>query len=582
MPLISTALWSVLVLGIILAIVSFVRHLIAADGYFDDLEENPLDWRVIWTTIAVILAGLAWFGRYSILYSESGVVYGAGYIDVHIWKVFWPVFAVVLLITGVYCLLSKKGGEFLGPGLKVFKQPVLIGAVIVVALIVASMSGFVMWKTNVEMNELNKELPYITDHIEFTRYGFDINDMYEEAYPGIASLNASILEFEAVNNIRIVDYRAVKETLKKNQEIRTYYEFFDIDIDRYCLSGNKTQVLVVPREMNLRELPEKAQTWVNRKLIYTHGYGAVMCPVNQVTKIGEPELLVKDIPSRSMIPGFNITQPRIYYGEGMDMSDYIITNTMQEEFDYPATSEKGDQESNVYCQYSGSGGVVLDTSFKKIIAAMNCDFLNIMLSDDITKDSRLHIYRNTIGRVYWICPYLYWDNDILFLFDDKGKGEWMVMGMPVSNKLPYSMPIDIDNVITINYARDSVKAVVSPLNGDIDFYVTDWDPMMRTYANIYPGIFRDISEMPEGIKAHLKVSEQLYDCRVETANTYHMGPDEFYYKEDVWTVADEIYRGKQRKVESYNVLLPLSGEEEVQFVLQSPQTPRNKKILIAW
>lgn len=567
LPLINKVLWSALILGLLLMVVSLVEYLVVTDTLEEKLPKIPFSWRAIWAGIAVIVAGLAWFGQYSILYGSHKVLYGAGYTDVLVWKWFWSVLAVGLIIAAIFCLVAKEDRDILRAG----KQPLFIVGVILALFLIFGITGAVVWVTVVEPNEFIKESPYIQNNIFFSVYGFSVDDISEQEYLGTASLNLSVLESPAVRDIRILDYRAVGRTLEKTQEMRTYYSFSDIDIDRYQIEGQKVQVLFAPREMNIEELPREARTWVNEKLIYTHGYAGVITPVNRVTRTGMPILLVQNIPPQSTISELKISQPQIYYGELTN--HYVITNTRQPEFDYPLGDE------NVFSYYGGTGGIVLDSGLKRTVAALNFDFLKILLSDDIQLESRLHLYRNINERIKLITPYLYWEKDNLYFLDKEGAAYWMSMGMVQSTNCPYSEPGKIGGG-KVNYIRDSVKAITDPLNGTLDFYVIEWDPMIRTYARIYPAVFKDISEMPEDFKAHLKYPEELFDLQVEKYNLYHMPVKSFYGKEDKWVVAEELYYGQRQEVESYNVLLPLEGE--VQFVLMKQVTPKEKKVLIGW
>lgn len=545
----------------------------AADALIAPLKE--WNWKIAFSALCFIGAAMAWFKRYSIVYSSKGVVHGAGYVDTHVWLPYWYVLAVILVFLGIGCLIWK--GKFWKEwNLGLFNHPVRIGAILGIVALSFLIAATLAQALTVAPSELSKEGEYIDRDISMTRYGFNLDQTAEINYLPDQSLNLSILNSPTMKGIRILDYRAARAALEQKQELRLYYDFEQLDIDRYTINGTKVQVIVAPREMRSSDLSGGAKTWVNQKLVYTHGYGATICPVNEVDLEGMPVLWVKDIPPQSKYPELNITQPRIYYGEQTD--DYIITNTREEEFDYPQG------ENNIYLKdYPGTGGMKI-AGGRKWAAALKLDFWKILLSEYLTSNSRLHWVRNVDDRVQKIAPFIYWDRDPYLFLDRNGTTHWMVMGVAASDRMPYSKPGDLGED-KANYVRDSVKAIVDPLDGSVNFYVTNWNPLIKTYDKIYPGLFQDISEMPSGYFAHFKYPEDLFNCQVEKFQTYHMEDRKvFYNKEDEWLRSEERYRGKTRRVESYNVLLSdLPGLGQVtDLMLMTPLTPRNKQNMIAW
>jgi hypothetical protein len=555
---------------------------------FGELEWRAISqrfWRGSFSALALLGAVQFWLLQYSILYSEFGVVYGAGWTDLH---VFLPMYQ---LLSGIFVLLALAC--FFPPrvlkGLKEGSQPILVFGVPLALLLSFWVVAFVVQSFMVAPNELAYEKPYLEQNIKFTRYGFDLEKIKEKEYRGKAALDLSVLNSSTIENIRILDWPPALTALSQKQELRIYYDFPGIDIDRYELNGKKTQVLLTLREINLNKLPAQAQTWVNQRLVFTHGYGMVVSPVNRIDREGMPVMLVKDIPPVSESLELEIKEPRIYYGELT--SDYIITNTLQKEFDYPI----GDQ--NVFTEYQGNGGILIDSSFKRIVAAICLDPINIWFSEYITKQSRLHLYRNVEERVEKIAPFLLWDGDP-YIYLENGRPQWMLMGVVGDERMPYSEPsywktkVVVEEVLgelrptlkkegKVNYVRDAIKGIVDPVNGTVAFYVIQRDPLVETYTKIYPVLFKDGKELSENTRKHFKYPGDLFTLQIRKFNVYHMAdPTAFYNKEDQWVTAEEKYHGVTKRIEAYNVLIEIDGKTE--FILMQPVTPKGKQNMIAW
>lgn len=515
---------------------------------------------------ALLLLVVAWGYRLSafeLLYSSQGVAFGASYTDVHARLLaynlsFWAViFCVVLLLGGV---VSKK------PWI------VAVGGVLwlAVALGVGGIYPAFMQQFDVQPNELNKERPYIEYNIDLTRRAYGLGEIQEFDFGSVADLTAEALAgAEAtIRNIRLWDYRPLRDTYAQIQEIRLYYEFVDVDVDRYYLDGDYRQVTLSAREMATDQL--QSRTWVNDHLQFTHGYGLVMSPVNEVTPEGLPELLIRDLPPRTQ-PGLEITRPEIYYGEKTD--DYVFVNSTIEEFDYPS----GDH--NVTATYEGEGGVIIDSPLKRAAFAYRFGDVSVMLSEYLTPDSRVMLYRNIHQRVRQVAPFLLFDADPYLVIAD-GRLLWLQDAYTVTQMYPYSQPYHD----RFNYIRNSVKISIDAYNGDMVFYVVDdEDPLIQTYAAIFPDLFSPLEEMPQALRAHIRHPEGLFIIQAQMNNTYHMqDPTVFYNKEDLWTVAHEIYAGSDQPMEPYYVTMKLPGEEAEEFILMQPFTPVGKQNMVAW
>lgn len=515
---------------------------------------------------ALLLLVVAWgykLSAFELLYSSQGVAFGASYTDVHARLLaynlsFWAVILCVLLLLGGVAakrpwILAVGGGLWL-----------------VVALGLGGVYPAFMQQLEVQPNELFKERPYIEYNIDLTRRAYGLDQIQEFDFGSVAELTAEALaEAEpTIRNIRLWDYRPLRDTYAQIQEIRLYYEFMDVDVDRYYLDGTYRQVSLSAREMATDQLPSR--TWVNDHLQFTHGYGLAMSPVNEVTPEGLPELLVRDLPPRTP-PGLEITRPELYYGEKTD--NYVFVNSTIEEFDYPS----GDQ--NITSTYEGEGGVVLDSPLKRAAFAYRFGDVAIVLSDYLTPESRVMIYRNIHHRVRQVAPFLLFDADPYLVIVD-GRLLWLQDAYTVTSMYPYSQPYHD----RFNYIRNSVKVAIDAYNGDMIFYVVDdQDPLIQTYAAIFPDLFSPLDEMPDALRAHVRYPEGLFIIQGQMNNAYHMlDSTVFYNQEDLWAVAHEIYAGSDQPMEPYYVTMKLPGEEKEEFILMQPFTPAGKQNMVAW
>ncbi len=516
------------------------------------------------------IAALFQMKLYNLLYSSNGVAYGPSYMDVHAQI---PAYRVIVVLTLIVSLLL-----FLYPVYRKKKFLLYsVGAWVLVWI------GFVwIYPSFVEQyvvkpNELQKETPYIINNIKLTREAFGLNKIAVKPFPVTQDITYKDIQHnrQTINNVRLWDRRPLIQTYKQLQEIRLYYDFKSVQVDRYHFK-KYTQVALGARELPLSEVPARARTWVNDHLIYTHGYGVVMSPVNKITPNGMPELIVKDIPPVASVP-LNLKQMGIYYGE--ETNQYVVVNTKAKEFDYP----KGDE--NVYTSYQGKGGVRISSLFKRLVYAWKFSDIKILLTGYITNQSRIMFYRNIALRDKILAPFLSFDNQPYPVVGKNGRLYWIHDAYTTTNMFPYSEPV-FQNPIErgMNYIRNSVKVVIDAYNGNVSFYVIDpSDPLVQTYRKIYPKLFEPYSEMPDFLKAHIRYPTDLFTIQVKMYNVYHMtDPKVFYNQEDYWQIPNEIYSDFQQKMFPYYIIMRLPDTKKEEFILMIPLTPSNKDNMVAW
>ena len=517
--------------------------------------------------LVVAIAGLSamsyWLGIWDLVYSPRGAVFGAGYTDMHAqlpaqWAL---VAATVLLGVLIIVALIRRKVRWVLYGLGVW---------MVLSIVVGQVIPGLMQRLQVQPNELQLETEYIGYNIEATREAFGLTKIEEQPYP--ADTMPSLQDIQdnprTIENIRLWDHKPMLDTYTQIQSFRTYYDFLDIDVDRYTIDGDYRQVMLAARELSKEKLPTEAQTWVNRTLQFTHGYGIAMSPVNEVEEGGLPALWVKDIPPSGI---FDITRPQIYYGEKTD--DYVIVGAKAQEFDYPM----GD--SNVYGSYEGTGGVPIGSILRRALYAWELSDFNILISGQMTSDSRLLYHRDVIERVHNITPFLSVDDDPYIVTID-GRLVWILDCYTTSTRYPYSEPLENG----VNYIRNSVKAVVDAYDGTVDYYVVDSeDPLLQTYSAIFPDLFQPLDSMTEELRAHLRYPVDMFSIQSSVYRSYHMqDPRVFYNKEDLWAVPKEIYSGAQQLTEPYYIIMRLPEAEEEEFLIMLPFTPANKNNTIGW
>ena len=504
-----------------------------------------------------------WLGIWELVFSERGVVFGASYADMHAkLPAQWILLVVVLVVMGVMLVSILKHK---------FRWPLYaIGGWIAAAIIAGGIFPAVVQRFQVEPNELARERPYIEYNIQSTREAFALSRIEEEPFPaeGTPSYQDIVQNEETINNIRLWDPRPLKDTYNQIQSFRLYYDFHDVDIDRYIIDDEYRQVMLSVRELSAEKLAEEAQTWVNRRLQFTHGYGLALSPVNEVTAEGLPVLLVKDIPP---VGDFNIERPEIYFGEKTD--NYVIVKTNTQEFDYPMGDE------NVYGHYEGTGGVSISSFVRRVVYAWQFADFNILISGELTPESSVLYYRNISERVNHLAPFLQLDNDPYLVIMD-GRLFWIQDAYTTTERYPYSEP----HGSGLNYIRNSVKAVIDAYNGSVTFYITDpEDALIRTYQAIFPELFVPAEQAPESLRAHFRYPEDMFNIQASVYQSYHMRDARvFYNKEDLWAIPKELYFGKEQAMDSYYIIMRLPDEEREEFLLMLPFTPVNKNNTIGW
>jgi uncharacterized membrane protein (UPF0182 family) len=456
-----------------------------------------------------------------------------------------------------------------------WKLPALGLAVLIgVSVLMGGIYPEIVQRAVVLPNEGTKERPYILNNIASTRVAYGLDKIKEEEFPVKEEISFEDIEKndETIRNIRLWDWRPIKQTLRQIQAIRLYYDFYSVDMDRYYFNGNYQQVMVSPRELDKDKIPEQARTWINEVLTYTHGYGVVVNPVNKISGEGLPYLLIKDIPPVSSV-NLDITRPEIYYGE--ITKGYVIVKTKAKEFDYP----KGDE--NVYSTYAGNGGMLVSSLWRRILFSIKYSNPQILLTTNLTPESRIMINRNIQERAKKIVPFLSFDKDPYMVISKEGKLFWIQDAYTISSNYPYSTPIGGGY---FNYIRNSVKVIIDAYNGTMDFYIVDQkDPLIMVYKNIFPQLFKNFDQMPEDLKEHIRYPKDFFQAQAELYSTYHMmDPDVFYNKEDYWETPNELYGEDEIKMEPYYIITKLPGHEKEEFILMTPFTPSMKSNMIAW
>ena len=514
----------------------------------------------------IFLALNAWsyqLAVYELVYSTRGVVFGASYTDVNAQWPAYNVFTVLTLALAVLLLVNifLRRLRALGIALAVW---------IAAGILLGVIYPLIVQNFQVKPSEFSKEQTYIAFNIALTRQAYALDGIQESDYPANDAPTTADIQNngDTIGNIRLSDYRPLLQTYNQIQTIRTYYDFHDVDIDRYTIDGKYRQVMLSGRELATSKLTDKAQTWVNLHLLYTHGYGAVLSPVNEFTPDGLPILLLKDIPPVGTI---QVTRPEIYYGE--ETTDYVFVKTKDQEFDYP----KG--EDNAFTTYAGTGGVPIGSPVDRLMFALRFGDANILLTDALTADSRVMFNRDIQTRVNRVAPFLLFDGDPYLVIAD-GKLYWMQDAYTYTDSYPFSEPY----AEGLNYIRNSVKVVIDAYNGTTTFYVTDAnEPLIKSYGEIFPELFRSIDQMPASIRAHVRYPEMLFNVQAAMYQTYHMtDPQVFYNKEDLWAIPNDTSGAQPQSMEPYYIIMRLPGDAKEEFMLMLPFTPAKRQNIVAW
>lgn len=543
------------------------------------LSYGPAPWRGLSLTIAFLLLVLAmtvYVDRFQTLLDHHTIFDGVNYTDAHV-AIPGALVLCAALLLGAALAAINAARESRGRWLLIAIAPAIV-CYVVIGLISWYVGNFI-----VKPNQLDREAPYIAHNIKATRSAYGLDRFSQSEFPAETTPEAAdpANNQATLQNVRLWDWRALQDTLRQIQEIRTYYDFPDIDIDRYDLNGTTREVMLAARELNVDRLPESSRNWINEKLIYTHGYGATMNPVNGFTPEGLPILLLSNMPVQSTVPGLKVTRPEVYFGELTNTDVYV--KTRQQEFDYPQG------QNNTLSSYKGTGGILMGGFVRRLLLAIARDDLaTLPFSDDVTPQSRMLLWRNIRRRVAKLAPFLTFDPDPYLVVGDDGRLSWILDAYTTSDSYPYSTHYGLGDNST-NYIRNSVKAVVDAYNGTVTFYVFDKeDPVLATYRRIFPSLFRDASGMPPDLRRHVRYPEALFELQSEVYGLYHMTtPEVFFNREDLWTVATETgtdSEGGQAilPMQPNFVLMKLPGGKSEEFVEILPFTPANRNNLIGW
>lgn len=513
----------------------------------------------------LVKAGDFLLQRYGLLLSNNGVVFGAAYADVHLRLPLLTALAAMSIVASTLCFANLISVGFRLP---------IAAVVLVFALSLGEgLLPPLFQSYRVKPDELRLESPYIASNIALTRYGFGLDHIASKSFPAAGKLTPETLVTNRVTleNIRWWDPRPLLDTYRQLQELRLYYDFRDVDVDRYTLDGTYRQVMLSARELNQSRLPTDAQTWINRHFKYTHGIGLAMSPVNRFDSEGLPEFYVKDIPPTSSVD-LRIDRPGIYFGE--ETRNYVVVRGGTKEFDHAQGQE------NVYTTYTGRDGVSLGSLWRRALFAWQLGDVKLFLSGNVTASSRILFRRRIQERIATLAPFLVLDRNP-YLVVSSGHLVWIQDAYTTSNRVPYSQRNQPGG---INYIRNSVKVAVDAYDGTVSFYVADAnDPILRTYERIFPALFEPLDNMPADLRTHVRYPEDLFMVQSAMYGTYHMtDPEVFYNKEDLWSFPQESYSGKTVTMEPYYTIMRLPGESREEFILMLPMVPHNRDNMIAW
>jgi uncharacterized membrane protein (UPF0182 family) len=507
-----------------------------------------------------------WLDRFEVVFSARGVVFGATYTDVNATL---PALSTLVVVTGLAaaaCLVqvARPGLRLVGVGVAALALVWIVGLGVFPAL---------LQTYRVKPNELAFERPYIEHNVRMTRQAYGLDRIVEKEFPADDRLDARALARNetTIKNIRLWDYRPLLRTFAQLQEIRTYYKFVDVDNDRYAVAGEYRQLMLSPRELSYQHL-QGGRNWINEHLTYTHGYGVVVGPVNRVTVEGLPEFFVKDIPPASVEAFPAVARPEIYYGE--IANEYVLVRTRSRELDYP----RGDQ--NVYARYQGRGGIAITSWLRRLAFAARFGEPKIVLSDDLTPESRILMYRMVSERVQRIAPFFHYDRDPYLVVTDDGRLVWMLDGYTTTDRYPYADPVRGIG----NYVRNSVKVTVDAYHGSVSFYVADPDdPLVQAFGAAFPGLLTPLAQMPADLQRHIRYPEDFFAIQARKYATYHVrDPQVFYNREDMWAIPRRTVEGRERDMEPYYTIMRLPGESSEEFILLTLFNPSRRDNMIGW
>jgi len=523
-----------------------------------------------------------WLDAFDLMYSPRGVVFGASYTDI----------SIMLPVLRVLMGIAVLSAVILVANIFIHRNVLPLAAIfiwLIAGFILRGVAPEIVQRFVVEPNELVRETPYIEYNITLTNKAYNLDKIVERPFENFQALSTDdlVANTTTLENVRLWDWRPLKTTFQQLQALRLYYTFEDVDLDRYRIEDELRQVTISAREIDKEQL--QSQTWINQKLQFTHGYGVVMNPVNEVSGDGLPNLWIKDLPPQSTV-GITVTQPAIYFGE--KTIDYVFVNTNEAEFDFP-----GAEDEPVYTSYAGTGGVRIDNYLRRIAFALRLGDSNLLLSRDITNESRVLLYRQIRERPQVIASFLDYDADPYIVIGDDGALYWILDAYTTSNRYPYSEPAPNER---FNYIRNSVKVVIDTYHGSVNYYLVDeTDPLAQTLSKIFPDFLQPASAMPAGLRDHWRYPERIFRIQSHLYQSYHMRDAKvFYNQEDLWAIPLENvsgvfqentsslsfndFSGTAQQVEPYYVVARLPGEEENEFMMIQPFTPHNKDNLVAW
>ena len=548
--------------------------------------------------LALVFACNYMLARYNVLYSDNGPFFGAGYTDLHARLPALTFQMIFMAVTGILCIANIWYG-------RPFRLPLVgLAAWMIVTLGGGGLYPWFLQRFTVVPNQYNREKAYIARDIEFTRRAYGLDRIKEQPFTGADPLTASVLSANraSIENIRLWDWPQLALVYTAKQAVQTYYRFvlptatsrtaydYNIDVDRYQVNNRPRQVILAPRELVIDALPAQAQTWQNQRLQYTHGYGAVASPVNEVDSDGLPRYFVSDVPVQSRVPSMKVARPQIYFGELA--SNYAFVHTRQVEFDYPA------KEGIRSTEYAGTGGVPLSSTLSRALWSLRLGDTNMLLSSDLTPKSRILYRRNIRDRVAALAPFLEWDYDPYMVIHE-GKLVWLLDAYTTTHRYPYSQPTIMPAArgqlaSRFNYIRNAVKATVDAYDGTVTLYVADsTDPIIKVWSRIFPGLLIPLDQMPASLREHVRYPEDLFRIQREVLTTYHMSdPAVYYRKDDAWEIPSSSAPGNnderrfsgpvQDAIDPYYMIMRLPGESEDKFVLMTPFSPLNRPNIAAW
>jgi uncharacterized membrane protein (UPF0182 family) len=455
------------------------------------------------------------------------------------------------------------------------------GAWFVLSILVGGLYPAFVQNFQVNPNELNVERPYIAAHIGSTRAAFDLDAIELRDFSGEQALSEAVFseDVATIDNLRLWDYRPLLTTIRQDQNLRRYYDFLDVDIDRYEVEGDTRQLMLSARELDVEQLASQARTWTNERLVYTHGFGITAVPVDAVTSQGQPDYLVGGVGTERQLA---VGEPRIYFGEATDT--YVVTGTQTEEFDFPLSESS---EAGATTTWQGDSGVGVGNFFSRLLFALRFGDFNLLISNQLTDASQILFRRAVHERIPELAPFLAYDHDP-YIVSAGGRLLWVWDAYTLTNRYPNAQPLDEGSPFPgANYVRNSVKVVMDAYDGTVRFFQTEDEPILQAWARIFPGLFEPISAMPAELQAHLRFPEDLFIAQNQSYRLYHLpasedGATNFYNQEDRWAIPDDVVTGGGQAMEPYYVIMRIPGEDEAEFVLIQPLVPEQRPNMIAW